>query len=228
MLLYRRDYQVDAGNAVEFTGEPVPVTLKKEYISIQANKEKGGVNNMKKDKKDKKSCCPEQVNTIIQSNRTRFEESDKEWLEGLEEEALIKLLPMEEDASGGETQAGTDSAQANAEAEVITREQAIEVLKEQFSTTGQFLELMPKDIKNQLEFGLKLHEEKRKETIEQIKANTSVFGDDELNSKNTDELIKLARAVVPQADYSAQNTGGGEPQANVVEPMGFPGMETTN
>lgn len=204
---YQRNYQVNADETLEFSGEPAQVIQKVEYQPIQANSTKGGMTTMA-DEKGKKGCCPEQVNLIVQSKHTRFEETDREWLETLEEKAVIKLLPIEPEPI---------------EAPQINKEQAIEVLKEQFKTPEQFLQLLPQEMRDQMQNGLRLHQEKREKLIDHITTNSKAFTAAELKDKDTSELEKLATMVKAPADYSALGAGGEQPSSqptNMVLPMG--------
>lgn len=203
---YQRDYQINEDESIEFTGEPIQVIVKKTYEPIQANTAKGGIKTMAKDKG--KPCCTEQVNLIVQSKHTRFEEGDREWLETLEEKSIIKLLPIEPEP--------TKPPQVN-------KEQAIEVLKEQLKTPEQFIELLPAEMQDQMKSGLALHKAKREKLIGHITTNSKAFTAEELKAKDTSELEKLANLAKAPVDYSAM--GGGSHQessqpANMVLPMG--------
>jgi hypothetical protein len=205
--MFQRNYQVNEDETIEFTGEPEPVVQKVSYEPVQTNQTEGGITTMKKEKEEKKACCPEQVDLIINSEHTRFGEGDREWLEGQEKETIVKLLPVEPEAPA--------TPQVN-------REQAVQVLKEQLSTPEQFLELMPKDIKDQMSHGLSLYQAERQELINHIKANTEVYTEDELKGMEIADLTKLAQAIKPKTDFSA--LGGGTPgiQANteILTPTG--------
>ena len=182
--LFKRSYSVNTDETIEFTGEPIPVTRKTEFVEITANKGKE-VNAMKQDK----SCCPAKVKLLVQSGR--FEESDL-WLNGLDESALDKLL------------SDKDKIQVN-------REEAIEVLKDELSDLDKLVALLSGDAKTAVERGLSLNQEERKGLIEGITANS--VGDDrytadELEAKDTKELKKLAAMVKAPVNYSGVNSGG--------------------
>jgi hypothetical protein len=208
---FKRGYQINADGSIEFTGEPIKVTVTKEYTPVQGNSQtKGGLNTMAN---EKKGCCPEKVNLIIQSNHTRFEEGDRDYLEGLEETTLIKLLPIEP-----ETQTAPQ----------VNKEQIADVVKEQFKTTEQFLSIAPNEIREQMEYGISLYKEQRQKLTDHIVANSGEgdegYTADDLKDMPITGLKKLASLIKAPADYSANNAGSSH-QANsddvpVLAPVG--------
>jgi hypothetical protein len=207
--LYKRGYQVAIDGTISFTGEPQEVTVEKTYTPVQGNfKTEGGMETMA-DKK--KGCCPEKVNLIIQSEHTRFEETDREYLEGLEEGTLVKLLPIEPETP---------------EAPQVNKDQIAEVVKDQFKTTEQFLSLAPAEVREQMEHGMALYQAEREKLTSQIVDNSGEggFTAEELKDKPVGELKKLASLIQKPADYSG-NGAGSTHQANtedvpVLVPLG--------
>ncbi|MHC4123663.1 MAG: hypothetical protein ACYSSI_08840 [Planctomycetota bacterium] len=194
---YQRDYQLNEDGSVEFTGEPVKVTVTKEYTPIQGNSQtKGGLNVM-----GNKECknCPEQVKLIIQSKLTRFEESDREYLEGLEEVTLLKLLPLE---------------QENPAAPQVNKEQIAEVVKEQFNTMDKFLGLATQDLRDQLSYGRDRYQADRKAFVDKIVANSD-FEEADLEKESMARLQKLS-SIIKAPDFSGNGAGNGV-QTNVQE-----------
>ena len=151
--------------------------------------------------KEKKSCCPEQVKIIVQSKHTRFEESDREWLETQDEGTIVKLLPIEPEKQSPPQ---------------INKEQAVQVLKDQFKTTDQFLSLLPVEMKSQMQYGLGLYKEERENLVSNITDNSD-FIDKDLEEKSIDELKKLSNAIKPKSDFSPMGSGNG-PQNNASTP----------
>ncbi len=78
--LYKQTYVVDDG-VVTFTGEPVKVTKKVDYINLN--------------KKEVIMCakCKEKAKALVANANTHFDETDLEWLEALTEDKLDKLIP---------------------------------------------------------------------------------------------------------------------------------------
>lgn len=214
--LFRRDYQVNADESLEFTEEPVGVIKRTNFEPIQTNTAKGGMKNMAKDK-GKEGCCPEQVKLIIQSEHTRFEESDRPWLEGLEKESLIKLLPIDLPKS------------KPADPPQINETQAIEVLKEQLGTPEKFMELLSGEMKDQMQHGWTLYQAERAKLVEHITAN-SEFSAEDLKGESIERLNKLASLAKPDVDFSLNNAGNehhdSSQPANIVLPMNVQANET--
>jgi hypothetical protein len=215
--LFRQDYTIGANNAVQFTGEPVPVRREVDYVDIVAQTNEGGKTKAMSDK-DKKPCCAEKVELIIQSDKTRFGEEDREFLQGLNEHQIEKLMPVEENVKKTTPD----------EERKLNVEQATQVLRDQLKTQEQWLDLMPKEIKDFTSYGLRLHEEERTQLIKGVQANTDVFTEADLKSRGTDELRRLATATEKEpADYSGRPPGHGpSPHVNAggPEPMYPPGV----
>lgn len=197
--LFEQAYTADTNGNVEFTGEPIPVTRTVEYV--QTNKE-GGSGMAEK----KKGCCPEQVDIIVLSKHTRFDDGDREYLEGLEEKALVKLLPIEPDPPK-EVQ--------------VNKEQAIQVLKDQLKTPDQFMALLSPEMRGQMQYGLGLYTEERGKLTERVSANSD-YSVEDLKGKPIQELQKLSSLIKTPADYSPMGGGGGENAKPVamVSPVG--------
>jgi hypothetical protein len=198
--LYRRGYKIDTqDDTIKFEGDPTPVVRRVEFLDINTNSSKltkKGVIQM--EGKEKKHCCPEQVKLIIQSEHTRFEESDRDWLETQNEGTIIKLLPVE------------PKEQAPPQ---VNKEQAIEVLKDQFKTTDQFLSLLPDELKSQMQYGLSLYKDERMNLVTNITSNSN-FTDEDLKGKSIDELKKLSDAIKPSSDFSPMGINNKPPINN--------------
>lgn len=167
---------------------------------------------MAQDEKRHDPCCPEQVELLIQSERTRFGEADRDWLLDMTEDQISKLMPLEDE------ERATDD-----ETPAMNQEQALQVLQEQLSDPKKFLSLLPQETREQMEFGLKLYKAERSKLIDRITANTDVFTAEELTAKSMDELDKLSRAVKPRTDFTPM--GGGAPAVHEAEALLPPGVE---
>lgn len=218
--LFKRDYQFNNDGTVEFAGEPVKVMRRVEYI--QTDKEGSSMAN----NKAADSCCPEKVEMLLQSKH--FEESDREWLETTDEDRLDKLLSLQKSVEEkapvhdeGEGEGDPDKDAGNPQ---MNEEQAIQVLEERLSDPSRFMELLPREHREQMEYGMRLYQEHRNVLIERISRATSVYSDDDLNSMQTGELEKLAKAIKPSADYSGM-AGGSDIQTD--ELLLPPGVTTT-
>lgn len=196
--LYKRPYTVGSDGVIEFTGEPQSVRKEVSYVT---NSNKEGSIAMPE---DKKKCCPEKVNLLIQSEFVPYAETDREFLSDLEESQIDKLLDMEK-------------VLATPKPEVtpapVSNEQAIQVLKSQLSTPDQFLNVLDGETREMFANGLTLHRQQKAEMITTIKAN-SEFTDAELSTKSMPELAKLAK-MARTRDYSGMN--GGVPATNEAD-----------
>ena len=206
-VTYRRGYAWDEETGViEFTGEPTRVTRKVEFVDAPTTMMKRKEGGKVKMTDNGKCSCSGKVDLLIQSEGTKFSEDDRVWLSALTEEQLDKLAPEEKKKSE--------------KAAVVTQEQAIEVLRMQLSDPTKFLNLLAPDVREQMEYGLRLHKAQREELVERIASGTQVFAKEELASKSTEELSKLAMLVKPSADYSAYAAGGGGDEGKKLLPAG--------
>lgn len=206
--LYKRAYTVNINGSIEFSGEPTAVRREVQYI---ANNSEKGVTTMSE---EKKPCCPGKVELLIQSEHTPYKETDKEFLSGLEEIQIDKLVDMEKVlATPKEEKKVEESVQ-------ITNEQAVQVLKENLKTPDQFFSLLPEDMREAMVSGYTLHQERRKELIDTITKNSD-FTEDEIKGKSIAEITKMAKMVGVKVDYSGMN--GGSPVVHTEIPVMFPG-----
>jgi hypothetical protein len=174
---------------------------------VEANSKKKGVEAMAK----KEKCCAGQVNAIIQSNQTRFEEKDREYLEGLEKDRIIQLLPVEPEMIDVPT---------------VNKEQAIEVLRDQLKTPEQFMALCPAPIKAQLEHGMAMLKEERAGIINHIVTNcNSVYKAEDLEPMKVEALKRLAKALPAPSDFTGMGSGGTTPAADEGDMLFPPGVE---
>jgi len=96
--LYKRNYQFNVGtNLPEFTSDPVEVTRKVEYESINNNGGKVTLHKNEEDKSMAKECTPcviKKVGELIANAATKFTEDDREFLQTLELSVLEKMEPI--------------------------------------------------------------------------------------------------------------------------------------
>ena len=149
----------------------------------------------------KKMGCPNKVEILVQSGN--FAEDDREWLTELADEQLDKLIELNKKAT-----------QPKEEAIGVNRESLINELKEQFKDLNVYLEMAPAEVKEQINFGIKLLNDKKQEYIDYIKTNSAsdAFTDEELKAMKFCQLEKLAKAIPPKVDYTVM----GAQQVNVA------------
>jgi len=210
--LYKRTYQINEDESIEFTGEAMPVIKKVEYV--QTNESLDGKEVTTMEKKGMK----EKVDMLINSKHTTFEEADREYLESVPEEHLDKMVTMEKPVEV------VKEVEVNKE---MDKEQAIQVLQDHMSDPEKAIAMFPDEIQDQMRSGLNLHRERKQKLVEAITANTDAYTADELKEMSMGALEKLGKAVIKApVDYSALGAGGGlNPQANTVQPMIPPNIE---
>jgi len=87
--LFKRDYKVD-GDVVAMEGLPEAVERKITYVALSKN-----TNNGAKVKKGKIMNHKKTIDGLIANESTKWEEDDREFLDGLKDEQLEKLQPVE-------------------------------------------------------------------------------------------------------------------------------------
>ena len=226
--LYKRSYIVNEdGTTLEFGDDPVQVTRRVEYVEqpqqmqsgkrFKRTKTKGGEDIMANDNtnnKDTKPCCPEKVELLVQSAKAGFGEDDREWLQGLEEPQIDKLLTMNK-----ELEKEPETKKPEGEDPQMNKEQAVQVLKDELSDISKFKSLVPNEIKAQLDYGERLHQEHRQDLVQHVMTNAAegVYTEDELKEMETGSLEKLAKAIKPKVDYSAFGGSGNQPQTDAAQ-----------
>lgn len=96
---YKRNYQFSVETEkAEFTSEPVEVKKKIEYETVMQTNGLTRTKFKKEEVMAKERCTPcveKKVNALIANKLSKFEETDRTWLEVLEESVLDKMVPEE-------------------------------------------------------------------------------------------------------------------------------------
>jgi len=162
-------------------------------------------------RKDDVKVDKAKMDILVQSGV--FSDADQEWLAGLDAERFDKLVTA--------CTKKVETPQANeAKVDIPT---VIQALAEQFKTPEQYIQLMPEEMRDQMESGLKLHREQRQAVIDKIKA-LNVFSEEELQKKSLDELHKIARLIPTPRDYSlagAKSVNTNAETEEVLLPLGL-------
>jgi len=221
-LYFKQFYKIveeDEVNKVELVGEAIPVKKKTEYITFER---KQNVNLKEEDKMTRKNdCCEDVINELINNERTKFTEEDKAWLETLEEDQLLKLMP--EASKKEEPKKKEEPVQVNTKP---TQEQAIEVLRETLKDSEGFIGLLPKNMQDSVRSGLALHEEARQKMVTAIMENAKdVWAKEELEAMNFDTLRKVHSSIPEIADYSLKTTSKKNNTEEPKEVLTMPGVE---
>ena len=210
-------------------GLEIPEGLQEQLWAIHAELEelkeklKGGVMAMA-DKNDKKGgCnCPEKIKLLTQGEGALFTADDCEWLNNLPEERIDQYLEVQEKMRKKE-----GDVQTNKDKEV-TKEEAIQVLREQLQDPQKFLELLPSEHREQMQYGLNLYKEKKAELVESILNHSKAFTKEELETKSMDELNKIASLIPAVTDYSVKGGAGKNHTPTDVEILPPAGVELKN
>lgn len=193
--LYQQDYSVNDSNEVSFAGDPVEVRRNVEYVTMKKVRRTKGVEKSVETNKNggnTMACCEDRVDRLISNEKSTFNVDDKEWLMNLNENQLKKLEPVE----------------VKKETPQVNKEQVITEFKQSLKKVDDYTELMPDDMKSQVESGVKLYKEKRQNTIKNILDNSKdVWKQEDLENMDDLTLEKLEKSVTP-ADYSGQGGTG--------------------
>lgn len=195
--LIKQTYQVNNGQ-VEFTGNPVEVVRKVEYVPVNQNNNSFKRTNFKnkEDQMDTNEkctpCIKKKVDALIANKAATYSEDDRDWLEGLTENQLDKMVPKVVETNG------------QAQIEVLSAED-----------------------KAALEYGKRVLAERRKTMIQGIQANTEkgLWEETELTAMSDASLEKLFKSVkkeeaVEEVNY-ALNSNFSKPRVTAVteEPL---------
>lgn len=227
--LYQRAYEMQNNGEIEFTGEPQEVRQKVEYVAMEDGQVTRAVTiNTKKEqdmgKTKQTPCCAERVQSLIDSEHTDFVDDDKEWMENLKEAQVQKLEAMEQQAAKAED---GDPKEEDREPEPVTQEQAMQVLKEGsgFKKTEDYLNILPEELREEAEHGLKLHRNQKRALIAKITAHSDKLSAETLEGKSMDELEAIADLIQEPVDYSGMGSGTngkkGQTEDDILMPTGF-------
>jgi len=190
---YKQTYTQDAATGViTLTGEPVLVVKRIEYIEINNNQ----INHKQGDKPmEKKPCCPDLINAIIQANTNGLTTEDQPWLAQMEPEQLEKLRPIAPEPQ-------------NNEAPATITDDAVTAYLEQ-RPAEEVLRVIPADLQSNIRTGLQLREERRDAMVQEIMTNAApgTWTEAELKGMECGMLQKLSRSMIRPGNYSAAAPG---------------------
>ncbi len=227
---YQMSYSVDeAGDFKAFDSPAVPVRKNVTFTEVQENAKKGEQDDMGNEK-EAQPCCAEKVQMLIESGA--FSESDRDALSTLGESQIEKLITM---AGGNEEPSNTDMTRTKPPvqaSEPISKEQAISVLREAFSTPEGFLSILPETVRAQMTHGMSLYSRQRAAMESFVQENCGgVYSEQELKAMDFPALEKIHQLMASKSSEVPKNpterldySGLGQspvPQANVrkVQPL---------
>jgi len=197
--LLKQTYQINADGTVEWVGEPVKVVRNVEYIQVNNKKEE--------------MCepCKERVNELIAHASTHFDETDREWLETLTEDKLDKLTPKKVEVN----------------VTVPSLEDAVKMIQTNAKGLEDYLNVLPENVKAEVQVGLATFKEKKDALIASIQANTEkdTWSEDELNAMSIAVLQKLEKSVkrTVEPDFSLNRViNNNNETKSKIEPLMLP------
>jgi len=222
--LFKQAYGVAANEEIVLNGGPVEVQKEVKYTPVNND------NNIKKNEEtmDEKE---KMVKALIDNEKSKFAEKDKEDLLKLNEEILKKMVQNQEEAEKEEAKPevkpeektlvadAADKAHANA----IPKEEVKPEVKAEVKplTAEEYIGKAPKELQEVLDSGLKMH---RAEKGAMIKALTEdkrcKFTEKQLEDMSLEEIKKLTELAQVEPDFSGQ--GGGTPKENEAEVPDMP------
>ncbi len=204
--LWKQAYGKNATGNIELVGDPIEVTRQVEYIPLS----KVNTNSLKIEKMEKKPCVIAKVEELITNAATNFGADDRDWLLGQSLEQLEKMTPKVSTGSP--------------EVPQINKQQALEMLKDSIKTPEDFLSIMPSEVRDQYQHGLRLHAAQRSQMIADIQTNAKdVWTNDELAALNTPMLEKVYKGLKRDVDYSINVNAGIQPNTSEA-PLLPPGV----
>lgn len=205
--LWQRNYSLQGGKAV-LEGFPIRVEKKVTYVAL-ANKEQGK-NKMKKEIKTNKAIVEELTSNGV------WTEEDRDFLEGLSEGHLSKIVNM------AKTAVVTPSIPPSEEKkeEIVGEVKQVDNT-EQVKAPSDYLEALPAEIREVLNEALSTQAEQKAKLIESIVANKrNILSKEQLTTLKMTELKAMAALAQeePKAKTSYAGLGPvGNVQNEVVE-----------
>jgi len=203
--MYKRNYTI-TDNKIEWTSDPVEVTMTETFSEVQTN------NKLKPNEeeimaKKMKECCPDKVNELIENNEN-FTEDDRDTLLEMTEDAFALTINVAKPVEKKETEEIVDNEEEE-------EERVISSFDELYANASP-------ELKEAVEYGKKLVENKKAELIKTIKENKSnKFSDKELNGFEIEFLEKLS-GMTPKANYSANSGTTTVVDNDEIEPLPNP------
>lgn len=219
--LYRRDFEVNENEEIEFSTDYTEVRKKVEFVNVNNMRRTKFFNNNKKTEdimktvKDGCDACKEKIDALVANEASAFSKDDREWLETLEEEKLDKLAPKPEKAP----QANEDPEKKGDDPE---KDEPKLTLKD-VATPDEY---------EAYEYGARQLKADKAKMVEAITTNTAegVWTEDELKAMPIGQLEKVYHTLPKKedeevlVDYSGQGGSRTKMQANEEPVLAPPGV----
>ena len=184
--MFQRSYSIEEdSNRATFGDEVVEVTPRTDFIAVTADSDE--------EEKRRRSMSKDViVKGLIENPKTRFGEDDKEFLDGLDEEQLAKLAPVEEteeedgEKKKPETEAEGAGSDADGSGEGGCNSEPV--------TVESYLEGAPEEIRGVLSESISLRKARHAEMVEQVKKSPrNSFSEDALKAMDMATLESVAK-----------------------------------
>jgi hypothetical protein len=140
-------------------------------------------------------CIEKKAADLIANKLTTFKAGDKEWLEAQTEERLDSFIPVP---------VAPIVDNKKEDKKIVVEKTPIEVFKETLKSPEDFMKLMPAEMRESVDAGLKLHKANKAKMVKSIMDNSKdVWEEKELTDMNSDILTKIYKSTnVDGTDYS--------------------------
>ena len=239
LKLFKQNYKKQKNDSIKLEGKPQEVKADTSYKAVKANQQ-GGEETMEKIK--------ELASGLIANALTTFTESDREFLEGLNECQLTKMAPVvnevakpcgdavksligNEDSPFAEKDAGLLSNMSKEQFDAIAgkypekKEEVKANAEPKEKTYDELLAAASPETQEIIANGVKMHREQKEKVVAGLIANKRCeFTDEQLKAKPLDELKTLAKLAQVDVDFSGQASSPAA-QEKKVEPLALPTVE---
>ena len=211
--LYKRNYNINDNNEVQWTSDPQEVVERVSYDPV-TNSNKKGEDEMSK----KKECCLEEVKAFVAEETNLYTDNDVEWMSKLEEGQFKAIVTAHKKVEEEVASAKKESADMKANTPKA-------------QTFEQLLANASPELQESVQHGQKMFINRKNILVEGIKANeNNKFSDEQLNAFDIDTLENMASLMGGKKE-PVTNFGLGLGESNVTtnkteehvqEPIGDP------
>lgn len=214
--MYKQGYSVGENNQINFDGDPVEVYRETEYLAVNEK----SVEKLNKGEKQMKKKREEKVDTLIKNENSTFDESDRDFLLGLDDASFDNVSKI------GDRFAEKHKAVVKENEELKKKtdekpngeENGEPKGNESPVTMEAYLKDAPPEIADTIKEGVELRNKKKAGLIQNILKNADgVFTEDELKEKKIPELEKLSTLAKPKGDYTGQAGAEEEEEISINE-----------
>jgi hypothetical protein len=227
VTMYKQAYSVGADDKVEFSGDPVEVVEKKEFVPVMnSDSPKEGDDDVGQEEKDTVENQAKGEHTVNKTEliqalieNGQWTDEDKGFLEGLEEEQLQKMHAPIKALAEKETEE-PDPEKETEEPEPTPNEE------EKPQSAEEFIANAPEEIREVLEEGQRSLQARKDAIVDVLTKNEACrFSKQQLQAKKLGELENLLALSGETVDHTAQAPA--EPETN-EEDEDVPDMPEVN